>query len=148
LERVESAALSRAIRGSAGRYFVVGSLSFVTDVTLLFLLHGVIGVWLPLATAMAFLGAFGVNFGLNRVWAFRSDGAVGRQLGRYLVLVAANLVATVVLVSSLTVVGLPYLGAKATSTAALFVINYAVSRKWIFLSAASIPVGDRGPERT
>jgi putative flippase GtrA len=128
-----SSTLARAVRGSAGRYLLVGSLSFIADVGLLFALHGIIGIWLPLATALAFLGAFVVNFGLNRTWAFRSNGAVGRQLGRYLALVAANLVATVLLVSGLTAAGLPYLIAKAMATGTLLAINYAISRKWIFL---------------
>jgi putative flippase GtrA len=128
-----SVALLRAVRGSAGRFLVVGLLSFVADAGLLYLFHGVLGLWLPLATAMAFLGAFVVNFSLNRTWAFRSDGAVGRQFWRYLALVLANLIATVALVSGFTALGLPYLVAKAATTATLVAINYAVSRRWIFL---------------
>jgi len=133
LASVMSVALSRAIRGSAGRFLAVGLLSFATDAGLLFVFHGVFGIWLPLATAMAFIGAFVANFGLNRAWAFRSDGAVGRQLWRYLALVLANLIATITLVSAFTALGLPYLVAKAASTATLVTINYAASRKWIFL---------------
>jgi putative flippase GtrA len=128
-----TATLSRVARSSGLRYIVVGVLSFVTDAGALFVLHGLLHVWLPLATGLAFASAFVVNFGLNRVWAFRASGAVGRQLRRYLSLVAANLVATVVLVPALTSLGLPYLVAKACTTVLLAIVNYFVSRKWIFL---------------
>ena len=125
--------LTRATRSSAVRFLIAGVLSFVADAGLLYVLHGLLHVWLPLATALAFAGAFVVNFGLNRVWAFQAGGAVGRQLFRYVCLVVANLFATVALVSGLAALGLPYLVAKACATALLAVVNYVVSRKWIFL---------------
>ncbi|MHC8503383.1 GtrA family protein [Pseudonocardia bannensis] len=102
------------------------------DAGSLFVLHGVLGLWLPLATAMAFLIAFGVNFGLNRIWTFQATGAAGMHLLRYVSLVAANLGMTVVLVQGLTWLGLPYLISKLCTTAVLAVVNYVVSKKWVF----------------
>jgi putative flippase GtrA len=128
-----SGTLSKAARSSLVRFVVVGGLSFATDFGSLYLLHGVLGILLAPATVMAFAIAFVVNFGLNRIWAFRASGAVGQQLRRYLYLVAVNLVLTVLIVQGLTLLGLPYLVAKACSTAVLTVGNYFVSRKWIFL---------------
>jgi putative flippase GtrA len=121
-----------ATPSSALRFLVVGGLSFVTDAGALYLLHGVLRVWLPAATALAFGCAFVVNFGLNRIWAFRAGGAVARQLRRYLALVLANLLLTVALVPGLAWLGLPYLVAKVCTTAMLTVVNYAVSRRWVF----------------
>ena len=120
-------------RNSAVRFVMVGGLSVVVDAGMLVLLHGVLHIWLPVATALAFAGAFVVNFGLNRIWAFGSNGAVGRQLGRYLTLVAANLALTVILVPTLTWLGLPYLAAKLLTTGVLSVANYLISRRWIFI---------------
>ena len=125
--------LSRISRHSAVRFVIVGGLTLAVDGGSLFLFHGVAGIWLPLATAMAFAAAFVVNFGLNRAWAFSaSDGAVGRQVGRYLLLVAVNLVLNVIGVATLTWAGLPYLVSKLVVAVVLAVVNYFVSRRWIF----------------
>ena len=118
---------------SAVRFLIVGGLSLAVDTGSLVLFHGWLGIWLPLATTMAFAVAFVVNFGLNRFWAFEAGGAVGRQLTRYLALVLVNLALTVALVQALTWAGLPYVVAKLLTSVVLAVCNYFVSRKWIFI---------------
>jgi putative flippase GtrA len=125
--------ISTLARHSAVRFLVVGVLSLATDAGSLFLLHGVLGIWLPLATALAYAVAFMVNFGLNRAWAFAASGGMGRQLWRYLALVAVNLFFTVLLVQSLVWLGVEYLVAKMMIAIGLAVINYIVSKKWIFV---------------
>lgn len=124
--------LARLARHSAVRFFTVGGISFVVDTGSLIVFHGWFGIWLPLATTMAFGVAFVVNFGLNRIWAFGSDGAVGRQLTRYTYLVVANLGLTVALVQGLTWAGLSYVWAKIVTTTILAIANYFVSRLWVF----------------
>jgi putative flippase GtrA len=120
-------------RHSAVRYVMVGGFSFVVDAGALFVLHGVLGMWLPVATALAFTAAFFVNFGLNHTWAFtRASAVVGRRFTRYIALVVANLGVTVLLMQALTWLGLHYLPAKAACTGLLFVTNYVVSKKWIY----------------
>ena len=47
-------------------------------------------------------------------------------------LVVANLVLTVLLVPILTWAGLPYLVSKLGTNAVLAVLNYLVSRRWVF----------------
>jgi putative flippase GtrA len=128
-----SDSIARWSRHSAVRFLVVGGASLVVDTGSLIVFHGWLGIWLPLATTMAFGVAFVVNFGLNRLWAFGSAGAVGRQLTRYIYLVVANLGLTVVLVQSLTWAGLPYVAAKLVTAVILAIVNYVVSRKWIFI---------------
>lgn len=126
--------LARLSQHSAVRFLIVGGVSLAVDEGTLFLLHGVAGVWLPLATLLAFAVAFGVNFGLNRSWAFSAGGgAVGRQVWRYLMLVAGNLAVTVVGVPALTALGILYLISKLVVAGILAVINYFVSRRWIFI---------------
>ena len=136
--------LTRLSQHSAVRFLIVGGLTFTVDETALFVLHGVIGLWLGLATVLAFAFAFGVNFGLNRVWVFasgRSGGTpssssepvLGRQLGRYLLLVAVNLLATFLFVPGLTALGVYYLVSKAVVAGVLAIMNYIVSRVWIFI---------------
>ncbi|MFC4109049.1 GtrA family protein [Micromonospora zhanjiangensis] len=127
------ASIASLTRRSSVRFLIVGGLSVATDTGALFVFHGVLGLWLPVATVLAFATAFVVNFGLNRVWAFGATGAVGGQVWRYLALVLVNLVATVLLVQGLTWAGLPYLVAKVVTAGALAAMNYVVSKKWIFI---------------
>ena len=122
------------------RFLVVGVLSIATDATALFVLHGVLRIWLPAATAGAYGVAFVVNFGLNRIWVFRATDSVTRQLKWYLALVAANLALTVVLVPTLTRLGIQYLASKLLVAAVLAVLNYVASRRWIFVSPPVRPV--------
>ncbi|HLL68692.1 MAG TPA: GtrA family protein [Micromonosporaceae bacterium] len=128
-----TAGFARLAAGSGVRFLAVGMLSFAADAGALFVLHGLLHVWLPAATTLAFAAAFVVNFGLNRLWSFRTSGQVGRQVWRYVWLVLANLAVTVVLVQGLVWAGIPYLGAKVATTGLLSVINYLVSRRWIFV---------------
>ena len=128
-----SDSITRWSKHSAVRFVAVGVASLIVDTGSLVLFHGWLGIWLPIATTMAFCVAFVVNFGLNRLWAFGSAGAVGRQLTRYGYLVLANLGSTVVLVQGLTWSGLPYVVAKLVTAVILAVCNYVISRKWIFI---------------
>jgi putative flippase GtrA len=126
-------AFARVTQHSAVRFVLVGGASVLVDAGLLYVLHGRLGMWLPPATAIAFLAGFLANFALNRQWSFGATGALRGQLVRYLALVAGNLLLTVALVPGLTGLGVPYLVAKVLTTAALSAVNYVISKRWIFL---------------
>ncbi|WP_186315806.1 GtrA family protein [Catellatospora sichuanensis] len=122
-------------RHSAVRYLTVGGLSYVTDAGGLWLLHGVLSVPLGLAATLAFLGAFVVNFGLNRSMVFPSAGQgnpFSAQLVRYVLLVIANYLLTLVLVLGLTGIGMNYLAAKTFAVVVIAVGNYFAYRHWVF----------------
>ncbi len=114
------------------RFVAVGVVSVTLDVGTLWLLHGVVGLALPLATALAFGCAFFVNFFVNRAWTFRRRDAGVMALGRYALLVLLNLALVEVGVLSLTGLGLDYRIARATCTAALVPLNFVVMRHWVF----------------
>jgi putative flippase GtrA len=114
------------------RFLVVGGVSMAVDAGSLFVLHGVLRVWLPLATALAYGIAFLVNFGLNRMWVFQAAGSTGRHLQRYTTLVVINLGITVLAVQALTLLGTQYLVAKLATAIVLASANYVVSRRWVF----------------
>jgi putative flippase GtrA len=126
------ASMTRIGEHSGVRFLVVGGLSVAVDVGSLYVLHGVLQVWLPVATATAYLVSFGVNFTLNRIWTFGSTGTPHGQLLRYGGLFTMNLGLTVVLVQFLSTLGMPYLLSKVCTTAVLSTMNYFVSRRWIF----------------
>ncbi|MGP3775936.1 GtrA family protein [Streptomyces sp. SDT5-1] len=98
----------------------------------LVLLHGVLRMPLAAATSLAFVTVLAVNFCLNRSFVFRSGTMVGPAFAKYLVLVVLNYFATVATVTGLTALGLPYVGAKTTSTIVNAVANYAAFRWWVF----------------
>lgn len=117
---------------SIAKFAVVGLIGFGTDVGLLWLLHGVLGMWLPLATGLAYLVAFAISFVLSREWVFPDTGNMRRQVYRYCVLVAGVLLFTILGVQALVWLAMPYLIAKVLVSGVVALINYAVSRWWVF----------------
>lgn len=96
------------------------------------LLADVLGVPVPAATATAFSTSVAVNFALNRLLAAGGPGLLRRQVLRYGVLLLANLVLTVVVVSAADAAGIPYLAAKSAVVAASTGWNYLLYRVWVF----------------
>src|SRR5262245_25158525 len=62
----DTSLMQKIARNVGVRFVIVGGVSFFLDAGTLFLLHGVWGMWLGPATALAFLTAFFLNFLLNR----------------------------------------------------------------------------------
>jgi putative flippase GtrA len=114
------------------KFAVVGGLGFAADIGCLYLLHGVLGMWLPLATTLAYAVAFALSFVLSREWVFPDSGNMRAQVIRYLCLVAGVLVLTVVGVQALVWLAVSYLIAKVLTSGLVGVVNYAASRWWVF----------------
>lgn len=131
-QRSPSTVVRRAYEHSLLRYLVIGVLSFAADAGTLYLTHGVLHMWLPLATTIAYAIAFIINFGLNRAWAFESSSPVGRQLTRYIGLVLVNYLLTLAIVTGLAGLGLVYLLAKVIATGVTVALNYVAYRTWVF----------------
>ena len=142
--------LRRGFRALAGhsmvRFAVVGGIGFGTDVALLWLLHGVWGMWLPPATALAYLVAFAISFVLSREWVFPDAGSMRRQIYRYCGLVAGVLLLTVLGVQALVWAGVPYLVAKVLVSGVVALVNYVVSRWWVFQVAPVVAQPELEPE--
>jgi putative flippase GtrA len=119
----------------APRFVVVGGLTLVVDISALKVGHDFLGLSLPLATASAFALAFVVNFGLSRQWAFASaeETLVRRQLVRFVLLVAANLASTLLIVVGLVHLSVYYLSAKLIAVAVNSVANFVLYRRWVFV---------------
>lgn len=117
---------------SAVRYLVVGGFAFLFDAGMLWLLHDAFGVPLAVSTPVAFLLSFAVTYTLQRTVAFRSDDGVAPSVVRYAILVAANTVATTIIVWSSDAIGLPWIVGKVAAVVATTIWNYFAYRYWVF----------------
>lgn len=136
--------MRHAARHSATRFLAVGVLSYAFDLGVLAALHGGLGVPLALATTLAFLSTLALNFGLNKVFAFRSTALAGPAFVRYLVLVAVNYATTLIMVTGLAWLGLSYLLAKTLAVIVNAVLNYFAYRYWVFHNPAASPPAETG----
>lgn len=90
-------------------FVLINGSTFALDLALLTLLHGSLGVILPIAFTVAYVSAFGVSFVLNRRLNFRSHAAVGPQAVVYAVAVTINYLAFVLgLATGLSALGVEY----------------------------------------
>jgi putative flippase GtrA len=105
--------------------------TFGLDLALLTLLHGGLGVTLPIAFTVAYVTAFATSYALNRRFNFRSHAPVGRQLAIYAVAVAINYLAFILGVATgLAALGVEYHLARIAAGLCEGVYMYCVLR-WI-----------------
>lgn len=114
------------------RYLVVGVAAFLIDIGLLFVLYELVGIPLAVSTPLAFLLSFAITFLMQRAFAFESGGRLVSSAVRYGLLVAANTVATTLIVTAGAAWGLPWEFAKVIAVASTTVWNYFAYRYWIF----------------
>lgn len=118
--------------GPAGKYLIVGVLSFAVDFLLLVLLHEFLGVDLWIATPAAFLASFVLNYLLSRFFTFGGTGAKGVSFFKYVALVAFNTIAVSLIVSGFEALGSSYMVGKVVSTAAMTIWNFFAYKYWVF----------------
>jgi putative flippase GtrA len=133
---IDDKPLPVARRGSRAlllRYLVIGGLSIVIDVSLLYTLHSIVGVQLGVATTVAFLTSLVFNFICNRLTMAGSETEqLMRHAFRYGLLVVANLGITVAVVTGAEHIGVPYLVGKLAVVAASTCWNFVLYRRWVF----------------
>ncbi|MEY9927296.1 putative flippase GtrA [Catenulispora sp. GP43] len=131
-----TALIRNLARNTFVRYAFSGGSALVTEEVVLFLTHGLMKFPLWLATGLAYLIAFGVNFSINRMLTFADhgarEGAVHKQTVRFALLVSVNLGVTQVLMYSLTGAGVNYLIAKPLSTVVITLYNFWLYKHWVF----------------
>ena len=113
------------------RFLFVGGLSFVVDFGGLWLLHVVFGVPAALASVIAFVASFFVNFFLQKLFTFKSRVGTPRALTLYIALSAINTVATGLFVGGLTP-SIGWIWAKTASVVAISVWNFFAYKYVIF----------------
>jgi putative flippase GtrA len=128
--------LGRWLCASAGvRYAAAGGVSLALDVATLYALRTGLGVHLVVATSIAYVVGLVTNFLINRYVVFPSEQTALSSGARYLSLVAFNYLATIALVSGLTLVSVPYLAAKFFAVACTMLWNFLAYKHWVFTAS-------------
>jgi putative flippase GtrA len=114
-------------------FAVINSFTFGVDLVLLTVLHGMLGIALPVAVTVAYACAFTLSYFLNRVLNFRSHAAVGPQFAVYVVVVVVNYLAFILGVSSgLVALGVEYHVARIVAGVCEAVYMYSAMRWVVF----------------
>lgn len=114
-------------------FVVINGFTFAVDLALLTLMHGRLGVALPVAVTVAYACAFTLSYFLNRILNFRSHGAVGPQFAVYVLVVVVNYLAFILGVSSgLAAIGVEYHVARIVAGVCEAVYMYSAMRWLVF----------------
>ena len=114
-------------------FAVINSGTFAVDLVLLTLLHGSVGLPVPIAVTVAYGCALGLAYVLNRTLNFRSHSAVGPQLVAYAGVVAVNYLVFILGVSAaLSALGVEYHLARLAAGACEAVYMYCAMRWVVF----------------
>ncbi|MDT5243908.1 MAG: hypothetical protein QOD36_1284 [Mycobacterium sp.] len=114
-------------------FVVINGFTFAVDLALLTLLHGGLGLVLPVAVTVAYACAFTLSYVLNRILNFRSNDAAGTHFAVYVVVVVVNYLAFILGVSSaLTALGVEYHVARIVAGGCEAVYMYSAMRWVVF----------------
>lgn len=127
----------RVRRHSFTRFAVLGLGGLVFDLALLALLVRFTPLPEAAAVTVAFFVTYGLNFALNRRFAFGAEGGhVGGQLTRFAPQLAVDYLLVVAAVEALTALGLGLLAARLLAAATNGAFNYCCYRWWTFRAGA------------
>ena len=119
------------IDSAIGRYLMIGGLSYVVDVGLLYVLAAVVGAPVWLAGSVGYWTGVLVNFSLNRR-TMSSGGRVHTQAVRYGVLLCVNFFVTLGALQIGERLSISVVVAKTVAVVVLTGANFALYRRWVF----------------
>ncbi|MER7007648.1 GtrA family protein [Dactylosporangium sp. NPDC000555] len=113
-------------------FAMLGAFTFCIDLAVLAMLRRWTHLPMPVAVSIAYVGAFGLNFVLNRTVNFRSHAPVGGQILRYAVVILGDFLITVTVTTGLSTLGLDFRVARVLASFIVAVFTYSASRWWVF----------------
>jgi putative flippase GtrA len=129
--------LEEVKKNQAVRFLTVGSITFLCEYIVFYVLYIFVHWNLLLANSLSFIVGLSISFMLNRIWAFKEDNYQRKfhhQALIYIVLALSNLVINNLIVSGLKAAGLdPRIG-KIIAIATIAVWNFMVYKYIIFKS--------------
>lgn len=115
------------------KFVVVGSSSALIDIALLVILKEKAHFTPVLAVATNQLIVITYNFLLNKYWSFETSKKPLRQFSRYIVLVAFNYFASIILMYLLyDIIGINYKLVRLASIGLMFSFNFLVYKHWVY----------------
>jgi len=132
--------LARVVAPSVTGYIVINLCTFFIDLGLLAVFHGGLKLPLPAAVTLSYGTAAAVSYVANRVFNFRSHGAVGRQLALFIAVEAVNYVIFVLgLTDGLAAAGVYYELARVMAACCEGVFLYCCMRWLVFRDTLGRP---------
>lgn len=117
-----------------GRYLLVGSVSFLLDVGIIWLTYTMIKLTIAQATVLGFMSGLGFNFAASKAFTFRIRSDTQGQTVRYATLLGVNLLVTLIIVSASETWGPGYLIGKLCAVSLITDSNYFALGHWVFVS--------------
>jgi len=117
------------------KFGISGTTATITDLFLLYIFHGILGIGLILSSSIAFVAAFLVSFYLQKFWTFRNPSTekIPRQLSIYLFVGTTNLVLNALIVhTAVREFHIYYLLAQLVSTILLSIWSFLMNKFVIF----------------
>ncbi|MEU5093643.1 GtrA family protein [Streptomyces sp. NPDC020996] len=114
------------------RFAVVGGVGTVVNTAVLYVLHGLLGVPLLAASAVAVEVAVVNNYLLNDWWTFTARAPSLRRFGKFNVSMLTGLGVNVLVLWILVHGGVPLMPANVLAIGAAFAVNYASSALWVW----------------
>lgn len=121
------------LAGQLFRYGLAGGAAVLTHLLVLVLLVEVAGCPRTLASALGFMAATPVNYGLQHHFVFRRQGQHSRFLIRYVAVTGMTLILNTVLFDLLTKQAeVPYLLAQVVTIGIVVLVNFTLNRQFTF----------------
>lgn len=121
------------------RYFVVGSVAFVVDFALLYLLTEFARLHYLFSASLAFMAGIAVNYALSVTWVFNHRSLDNRmhEFAIFAVIGIVGLAFNAALMWLFTeLVGFHYLGSKMVAAALIFLFNFGARKVLLFSAGA------------
>ncbi|NLE96822.1 MAG: GtrA family protein [Propionibacterium sp.] len=114
-------------------FALINSCTFLFDMLLLWLSFSVLGVPYPVAVSVSFGIAASVAFFLNKFLNFRARGDIGKQSGKYVLVLVTNYLIWILGFSTLLEwIGVHYMVARITAALCEGLYIYLCSKLWVF----------------
>lgn len=115
------------------RYAVAGGAGAIVHWGSLWAFVGLAGIDPRVATAIGYSLAVVTNYTIQHSYTFRSDLSHRKAFSRFLVVTTVGLAANIGAMQVLTIwLGLWYIAAQIFVTGTLYLINYAVNKRYTF----------------
>lgn len=119
--------------GKLKRYLITGSISFIIEYSLFYVLYVILDVWYLLANTIVYIIAFWFGFLMYKFWAFKVKGNTKRQLILYLILFAFNIFAVTGMMYLFSdIAGISPLISKVMVMFVIVMWNFTIYRKVIY----------------